>query len=232
MSAFVKACYLGVECYYTWYVYASVGLIYCVSMQQILVIPGGAAFETTAEYIEYLYAREVSLAEITGRDWKANLGTDLGPRYHVIRPVMPNSWNARYAEWKIWFDKIMPLLDDGVICVGHSLGGIFLAKYLSEAPCAIRIKALFLVAAPFNTATKHPLVDFNILNNLALLAQQVPKIFLYHSQDDHIVPFYNMLGYQVLLPQSIDRVFTDRKHFNGSEFPELVSDITRLAYDE
>ncbi len=198
-------------------------------MQQVLVIHGGAAFEKTDEYIEYLHAREVSLAEITGRDWKANLSTELGPHYQVIRPLMPNSWNARYAEWKIWFDKIMPLLDDGVICVGHSLGGIFLAKYLSEAPCAIRIKALLLVAAPFNTATQHPIVDFTITNNLSVLAEQVPQIFLYHSQDDPIVPFYNMLGYQVLLPQSAERVFIDRRHFNGSDFPELVADIMDIS---
>jgi predicted alpha/beta hydrolase family esterase len=122
----------------------------------------------------------------------------------------------------------MPLLNDGVICVGHSLGGITLAKYFSEAPCAIKIKAVFLVAAPFNTATQHPLVDFNILNNLALLAEQIPRIFLYHSQDDQVVPFYNMLGYQVLLPHAAPRVFTDRQHFTGSELPEIVADIQAL----
>jgi hypothetical protein len=45
---------------------------------------------------------------------------------------MPNPMNARYNEWKILFKKIVLLLDDNVILIGHSLGAIFLVKYLSE----------------------------------------------------------------------------------------------------
>lgn len=39
---------------------------------------------------------------------------------------MPNSNNAHYQEWKIIFDKIVTLLDEDVIFISHSLGGIFL----------------------------------------------------------------------------------------------------------
>lgn len=102
---------------------------YCVSIpQQILLIHGGDAWETHAEYIANLKAKEVTLEKLLLPDWKANLQNRFGVTAQVIMPRMPNSQNARYAEWKIYFEKIIPLLNDDLILIGHSLGGIFLAK--------------------------------------------------------------------------------------------------------
>ena len=100
--------------------------------QQVFVIHGGTAFDTYEEYISYLQKKEVSLEKLLGRDWKLNLQDNLGSDYEVFLPKMPNAQNAVYKEWCIWFEKYLPLLDDGVILVGHSLGAVFLAKYLSE----------------------------------------------------------------------------------------------------
>ena len=100
--------------------------------QQVFVIHGGTAFDTYEEYISYLQKKEVSLEKLLGRDWKLNLQDNLGSDYEVFLPKMPNAQNAVYKEWCIWFEKFLPLLDDGVILVGHSLGAVFLAKYLSE----------------------------------------------------------------------------------------------------
>ena len=141
---------------------------------------------------------------------------------------MPNATNARYAEWKIWFDKIVPLLDEEVIFIGHSLGGIFLAKYFSENDYPKKVKATMLVAPPFNTPTEHPLVDFNIETNLGKFEEQGGKIFLYHSKDDEVVPFSNCERYQKELPEAQYNIFEDRQHFNQNEFPEIVEDIRSL----
>src|SRR4026208_1089333 len=100
--------------------------------KQVVVIHGGDAFETHSEYIAFLKEYVVdSLKFFTDTRWKARLQTDLEEEYEVISPKMPNAFNARYEEWKIWFEKLIPLLDNEVILVGHSLGGIFIAKYLS-----------------------------------------------------------------------------------------------------
>jgi predicted alpha/beta-fold hydrolase len=47
---------------------------------------------------------------------------------------MPNKLNARYHEWKIFFEGILSKLDreDEITLVGGSLGGCFLLKYFSE----------------------------------------------------------------------------------------------------
>lgn len=196
--------------------------------QQVFAIHGGNAFDTYEEYIAYLKLKEVSIEGTRFVDWKGNLQRDLGDSYEVVLPRMPNSGNSRYAEWKIWFEKFVPQLQEDVVFIGHSLGGIFLAKYLSEEKYPKQIKATLLVAAPYNAPDDHPYVDFNILTSLSGLEEQGGKVILYHSKDDHVVPFSNFERYQRELPNAEVGIFADRQHFNDAEFPELVKDIQTL----
>ncbi|MDB5195552.1 MAG: hypothetical protein JWO84_736 [Parcubacteria group bacterium] len=196
---------------------------------QVLIIHGGSAFDSYEAYLTALTEKEITLDRIrTQGGWKNTLQARLGEDYEVLQPRMPNGQNAKYAEWKIWFEKILPLLDDEVILVGHSLGGIFLAKYLSEHEIEKRIAGAFLVAAPFNTLTIHPVADFNLTTDLSGLARQCEKIFLYQSEDDTSVPFSNLASYTQSLPDATVRVFEDRGHFLAEDFPELIKDITTL----
>lgn len=196
--------------------------------RQVFVIHGGNAFEKCEEYLERLKTKDISLEKLRSRGWKMQLGEKLGDDFDVLNPQMPNQQNARYLEWKIWFERLVPLMATEVILVGHSLGGLFLAKYLSENKLPHRILGVFLVAAPYNTPTQHPKVDFIITEKLDLFAKQAGKIFLYHSTDDTIVPYSNALEYQKALPSATLRTFDDRVHFNGEDFPELEEDIRVL----
>lgn len=188
---------------------------------QILLIHGGDAWETQEEYIAALKAKEVTLERLLSRDWKANLQDRFGTAVQVIMPRMPNSQNARYAEWKIYFEKIVPLFNDNLILIGHSLGGIFLAKYLSEEHIAKKIKATFFVAAPYNTAEIHPLVDFNLENDLHGVSEQGGRLMFFQSHDDQVVPFSNVKDYQKVLPTAEYHLTEQGGHFNQPSFPEL-----------
>ena len=126
------------------------------------------------------------------------------------------------------FEKYLNVCDDGLILIGHSLGGITIAKYLSENVINRKIKATFLVAAPYNTPKLHPLVDFNITQGLDRLQNQGGKIFLYHSQDDLVVPVSNLADYQKALPGAAARIFKNQGHFHQASFPKLVEDIKSL----
>lgn len=198
-------------------------------MQQVFVIHGGEAFDSYEEYLEHLKSIEVSLEDLARKGWKSGLAEKLGPEYQIVAPRFPNSLNARYAEWKIWFGKYIPLLDNNVIFLGHSLGGVFLTKYLSEETYPKSIRAAMLVAAPYNTPTDWPYADFNIITPLTRFAEQGGQIFLYHSEDDPVVPFSELAKYRSQLPNATVRTFTDRGHFNTEEFPELVEDIRSLV---
>ncbi|MEX2008414.1 MAG: alpha/beta hydrolase [Candidatus Spechtbacterales bacterium] len=197
--------------------------------KQVVVIHGGDLFETYEEYLEYLRAYELTLEKLNQKRWGENLADALGSEFQVIRPTMPNKRNARYVEWKIWFEKLLPYVEDGISIVGGSLGGTFVAKYLAENTFPKNIAATFLVAAPYDMeGAGQTLMDFVLPDDLDGLAKQGGKIFLYHSEDDPVVPFADAKKYQKDLPNATPRVFQDRGHFNQEEFPELVEDIQNL----
>lgn len=196
--------------------------------QQVFVIHGGTAFDTYEEYFGYLTTKEVSLEKLKGRDWKMNLEDNLGENFDVFLPKMPNSQNAVYKEWCVWFKKFLPLLNDGVILVGHSLGGVFLAKYLSEHTVTKKIKGTLLVAPPFDSDEGRKLPQFTITESLEKLRAQGGKVIIFHSKDDPVVDFSEIKRYQVALPSLEMRIFEDRGHFNTEEFPEMVEVIKKL----
>ena len=200
-------------------------------MQQVLHIHGGDPHQSYKDYISFLksYVLE-DLEQLKRKKWKESLQEKLGSNFDVIAPKMPNDRNAKYLEWKIWFDKILPFLNDGVILSGGSLGGIFLTKYLSENTFPKRIKGVFLVAAPFGTKdAKYPIADFILPESLNKLVEQGGEIHFYHSKDDPMVPFEDMEKYKAKLPNTKFTVFEDRGHFAQSEFPELIKDIRNLS---
>ncbi|HWH07447.1 MAG TPA: alpha/beta fold hydrolase [Candidatus Paceibacterota bacterium] len=197
--------------------------------KQVVVIHGGETFDTYEDYLAWLTAYELDLEKGTTKRWKSTLAEELGEEYEVILPTMPNGFNAKYAEWKIWFEKHIPHLRDGVALVGHSLGGIFIAKYLSEETFPKSIASVHLVAAPFDTAdANYSLADFVLPESLEKMAEQAARIYLYHSTDDPIVPFTDLAKYQSKLPYARTSIFADRDHFRMESFPELVADIQGL----
>ncbi len=196
--------------------------------KQVVVIHGGDTFETYEEYLNFLRGYEIDIERYKSdkRDWKPWLRQRLGSDYEVILPIMPNKTNARFDEWKIWFEKFIPFLHDNVLLIGHSLGGTFLAKYLSENQFKKKIKAVFLVGAVYGRDSEgYSLVSFTLPTNLNL---QTETIYLYHSKDDSVVPFSALEQYKKALPNAQIRIFEDRGHFNQEEFPELAQDILNL----
>jgi len=120
-------------------------------------------------------------------------------------------------------------LRDNIILIGHSLGGIFLAKYLSENNFPVKIDQLYLVAAPFDgNEDKYSLTDFKLPASLKKIEKQANKIFLYHSKDDSVVPFSDLGKYANKLPGAKKIIFEDRDHFSQEEFPELVEKLKKV----
>ncbi len=193
--------------------------------KQVVIIHGGTTFDSYGEYLKYLLSCELSVEKLFKKDWKDLLASEL-PDFEVLYPKMPNAKNARYPEWKIWFEKLFPLLYDDVTLVGHSLGGIFLAKYLTENSFPKKIKSLHLVAPPYDTEhCKESLADFALSGKVDGLEKYTDKIFLYQSKDDPSVPFADVLKYEKDIPSAKLIPFEDRGHFTQEEFPELLNNI-------
>lgn len=199
--------------------------------QQILFIGGGNSFINYDYYLSSLKNQEITLDRIkSNRGWRNSIGEELGNKYEFFSPEMPNRLNAKYMEWKIVFEKVLPLLNNGLLLIGHSLGGIFLAKYLSENNIFNKISGLILISAPFDEEGKEgeSLNDFKLNLSISGL-NKYKKVVLIHSKDDKTVSFSEVKKYLEFLPKAELVIFEDKGHFKQDHFPELVEIIKKLA---
>jgi len=197
--------------------------------KQIVYIHGADAFSEYGAFLESLKTRDIGdpLSERPKR-WPDTLRSELGDTFEVFMPAMPNKQNAHYEEWKIWFERHVPFLRDGVILVGWSQGGYFLAKYLSENAVPFSIRALYLVAAPIGRENfgGEDGGDFNFdTSRLPTLQEKVANVYIFHSKDDPVVPYTHAEAYKKMLPGAQLVSFEDRGHFLVEDFSELLAHL-------
>jgi hypothetical protein len=158
----------------------------------------------------------------------ASLERALGSEYDVRFPRMRNEGSPEYSDWKPQLATELANRDDRLILVGHSVGGSVLLKYLSEEQVDRSIAGVFLIAAPFwNGDGIWTWEDVRLPNDIAVRLAGIPRIFLYHSRDDEIVPFTHLARYTALLPRATVREFEGRGHQFRNDLSEVAEDITR-----
>lgn len=205
------------------------------SMQQVIFIHGGTTFFKYEDFKTSLETKPVLVERLTsGRNlWMQHLDLDLGSDYQVLFPSMPNKQNARYEEWSLWFSRIAEVAEDDCILIGHSMGGIFLAKYLNEHHFPKRIAACISIAAPYNDETLEDLTDFKIESEgtgaLNMFAEQVNRAVFFHGTDDPVVDINDARKYRTALPQATFHELPAPDHFMRGEFPELLTTIKELS---
>jgi len=198
-------------------------------MQQVIIIHGGTTFQQYDTYLKSLSEKIVDLDRLAYTPmWKELLQDKLGSEYQVLLPKMPNSTNARYSEWAAWLDHISNLFSDNCILIGHSLGAIFLAKYLSENIIPFKIKATILIAAPYDDESEEDLTDFKITNLTEKLSRQAGKLVFFNGTDDPVVSQSELKKYQNDLSSAEFNLLSAPDHFVRQDFPELVSFIKQL----
>ncbi len=197
-------------------------------MKQVVFIHGGTTFYKHKDYLNYLRSKPINISRLTiQKFWPDRLQEDLGDDFQVLAPRMPNGTNANYDEWAIWFGRIAEVINDNVILVGHSLGGIFLAKYLSEHDFPKKIRATLLVAAPYEDETNEDLANFKITGGLEKFAEQGGNIIFYHGTDD-IVPLSELELYKKSIPKADTHVLSAQDHFVREAFPEIIEAIKNI----
>src|SRR3989338_3025016 len=198
---------------------------------QIVIIHGGHVYDVKDDFLSRLKERKVAREDFKSKtDWKDDLEVKLASDFEIFAPRMPNRDNAKYVAWKIWFDKLLPYLEDDLTLVGSSLGGLFLVKYLSENIFPKMIRSLILVAAPYNGKdSKHDLeTDFSFNDNFKQIDDEVEDVLLFHSTDDKVVPFSDSQIYRDRLSNSALVSLDNRGHFDIDVFPELIEKIKAI----
>ena len=191
-------------------------------------------FKNRKDYLHYLKNREVSLEK--SKSWKGSyLDKNLGKNFEIIRPQMPLQDNALYEDWRIHFERFIPYIRNNVILIGNSLGGIFLAQYLSENKLPKKVLSTYLICPPFDdTCIGEDLVGgFKLKKDLSLLEKNSRNLTLMFSKDDDCVPVDHAEKYRAKLKNAKIIIYKSKNgHFRISNFPEIVkmikSDVKKL----
>jgi predicted alpha/beta hydrolase family esterase len=197
----------------------------------ILHVGGGLSFADEEQMLAFY--KNFDIDEQWGeRNWKRWLEWTLSDRCNFLEMKRPTGDNANYEVWKIIFEKYFPkLLGEQTILIGHSLGTIFLMKYLVENGFQKKIKQLHLVASivsndfqpaddPENTGT----FTFDILQ-VHKLEDVCEEIHIWHSEDDTMCSIKNAEYLKEQIPKSVLHSFTDKGHFLQATFLELFDVI-------
>jgi predicted alpha/beta hydrolase family esterase len=197
---------------------------------QIFIIHGGMTFKNKKDYLKYLRTRDVSVEKKISW-YEGYLDKELGRKFQIIRPRFPLSENAKYDDWKINFERFIPLLRNNVILIGNSLGSIFLAKYLSEHKFPKKILATYLVCPPFDDTcfTEDLVGGFKLKSDLSLLEKNSKNLTLLFSKDDDSVPVSHAGKYRKKLKNAKIIIYKSKNgHFKISRFPEIIRMIKEL----
>ncbi|MEI7539632.1 MAG: alpha/beta hydrolase [Candidatus Saccharibacteria bacterium] len=138
-------------------------------------------------------------------------------------PEMPRPFAPDYNAWKSELELLKP--DENTILVGHSCGGGFLIRWLSDNP-QVTVRKVVLVAPWLDIEKKRsPLFDFSLRSNI--VDQSKGGIDILYSTND-LLPIKTTMEY---LRQNLENVnyheFVDYGHFtlesmHTREFPELL----------
>ena len=158
----------------------------------------------------------------------------LGGDHDVTYPAMVDEENAPYDAWKQQVEAELAGAQKSVVLVGHSVGASMLLKILADTgtiQTTHRIAGIFLLAAPFWGGDGWLYDGYEELELPADMAHRLPPnvpVFLYHCQDDEIVPFAHLALHARLLPEAEIRGMLEGGHQFGNDLSPIATDIRNL----
>ena len=155
----------------------------------------------------------------------ASLERALGGKYEVHFPRMPEEADPNVKSWKHKIAAELLRLPGKVLLVGHSVGGSILLRYLAEEEVKKPVAALFLLAVPSWDEDHWNFDDLKLPRNIDEKLAFIPRIYLYHSRDDVVVPFAHLALHRARLPQATVRAVDGRGHQFGNDLTDVANDI-------
>lgn len=145
--------------------------------------------------------------------------------FEVFAPELPKAYEPLYEDW---LEKLQEFpIDEDTVLIGHSCGGGFFIRYLSEND--VKVGKVILVA-PWIDPKKHLESKFFEFEWDLELVQKTAGVTIFISLDDgqDVLTSVEMITRR--LPEVILKQFPDKGHFTfedmkTKEFPELIKII-------
>lgn len=138
-------------------------------------------------------------------------------------PEVPHSYKANFEVWRKEFERFD--VNHETILIGHSAGGGFLLRWLSENK-TVKAAKVILVAPGFS------LLESSLDSIDSLLAERVKNIVVFVSKDDSVSILENVerlkTRYSDLKVVEFDNYgHFIPKHMGKVEFPKLLEEVMR-----
>ncbi len=142
-------------------------------------------------------------------------------------PEMPHAWKPHYPTWQKEFDRFEVTPDTAL--VGHSAGGGFLVRWLSEHP-DVQVGKVILVAPSLGLDwDEDERKEFFSFEIDADLASRTQGLIIFGSDDDKDALKESITIYRSKLNDVDYREVSNHGHFAyehiGSGFPELLKEL-------
>lgn len=157
----------------------------------------------------------------------SSLRENLGSDYHIHYPRMIDESLPDFGRIK-QIHKEIALLEDGLILVGHSLGGSMLLKYLSENTVTKKITGIFLLATPYWRGDEDWKEELKLHENFSDRLPKETPVFLYHCHNDGVVAFEHLSLYTKALVKAIVREVKSGDHQFNNNLSIVARDIKSL----
>ncbi len=150
--------------------------------------------------------------------------------HEVIIPQFPTPFNQTLDNWLAVMKPHWKHFDENGVIIGRSIGATFALRLLERSPQKIR--AAFLVAgfcSDFGRPEFNEVVHTFIAEpfNWEKIKSNCGKFFVYHSDDDPIIPLGN--GGEVARNVGAKlNIINGQEHLWFETFPEILKDIETL----
>lgn len=140
---------------------------------------------------------------------------------------MPVPYEPVYEDWRVEFEKLS--VDANTVLIGHSRGGAFLLRWLSDHE--VHVGKVFLVAP--SITPNHPLeVGFSEFVIDPNMVAKTKGVTLFYSTDDEEGILESVEKIKQVLPAIVIKEFSDKGHFTigdmeTDEFPELLEEMLK-----
>lgn len=178
-------------------------------------------FPVPAHHIIFIHGGGVKTHAKTHARRESMIRDFAGAGISVMLPAMPHPERPLYREWRDTLTALLPENGARATLIGHSLGGSFLLKYLTECDAAAAaIASVHAVAAPFwQEAGSWGAPQWRLNPSHLPYSETAPPVFLYHSPQDDVVPYDHMARFARALPGA-----------KTADLPENGHDILRPGF--
>lgn len=167
--------------------------------------------------------RDANIPSPSNFQWLPWLQKQLSLKNVVAQtPEMPAPYNPVYEEWKQVFEQFK--LDGDTMLVGHSCGGGFLVRWLSENKTKVDKVVLVAPWLDPEKELKTGFFDFEIDKDFPARASKV--VVMYSTDDEaYITDSINLLKEKLVGAEF--REFANKGHFCFEKFPEILPELER-----